>query len=430
MPSAERVGPSRRRSVRPTVSSHRSSPFTSVRYAERRRRGSGLRAVGVLLALLLLLAVIAVGGLWVYAATSLSGVPVTELARTDDQAQNTLVVLREADGSAGSVAIVQTSPLRPRPAVLVFPADLKVQLLGEGTRPLGDFLTDGGIGQLVDAVQRFTDDGDGNVIGLDHFVLVDLPRFGELVTALGGVPDCAEPTVDEVCGRSAPARVMEVVSPSGTSADDEPAHVLEVLGVVRNTLAELDAQTSPLRPLRTKRLIDAYVAAVETDRDLGPGSFDELAMSVVATSAVAVDVRVIPGVREEGAVRAEPEQAQTLFAAFADPSQPLPADTGITAPVELGPADVSVLVLNGTGVAGLAGEVAGFLTDKGFVIEDTDNAESFDPTSATVVEHGPGGQERAALVAGYFPGATVREVESPTTAADVTVIVGGDWSSA
>lgn len=417
------------RSSSPTVTSHRSSPFTSVRYAERRRWRSG-RLVVVGLAVVLVLAVVGVASLWVYAATSLSGVPVTELARADDGAENTLLVVRAEDGTAGTIAVVQSTPERDGPAVLVFPADLRVQVLGEGTRRLGDFLADGGVSMLVDAVQRFTDDGDGRIVGLDHYVTVDLGALRELLVELGGVPDCDDPATDELCGRLSPDAALAALAPAGDASDDAPERFAAAHRVLRNAVHELRERASVLRPLETKRLIDRYVAAIGTDVDLGPRSFDRLAEGVVATPASAVDVRVVPGVREGDVVRAEPEQAQTLFAAFADPSTPLPADTGTAAPLELTPANVAVRVLNGAGVSGLAAEVAEFLSGKGFAIESTDNADVFDPNAVTVVAHTAGGLERAELVAGYFPSATLREVAELPDGVDVVVTVGGDWSSA
>lgn len=414
------------------MSAPRTSPFTSVRYAERRRGRSTTRVLLVVLVITLVVAVAGAATLWTYAATQMSGVPVTELARADDEAENTLVVTREADGTAGAIAVVQTSPLHPdQTRVLTFPVDLRVQVLGEGARRLGQFLADGDVPLLVDAIQRFTDDGDGNILPLDHYVLVDLPELEGLVTALGGVPDCEQPG-QELCGRLAPARVIETLQRSGTPADDDPERVRAVHHVVRNTLAELRASAVLWRPLRTKELVDRWVATVETDRDLGPRSLARIADAIAATPGTALDVRVVPGTREDGVVTATPEQAQQLFTAFADPAEPLPADAGVEAPRELVPADITIRVLNGVGRSGLAGEVADFLSDKGFAIESTDNADRFDEGRKTEIAHAPGDSDRAELVAGYFPGAEVREVAADALPAgvDVVVTVGGDWSRA
>lgn len=398
----------------------RTSVFTSVRYAERRRWRSWLRIGAVLLAVVTVAAVVVVGALWVYAALRISGVPVSDLARADDGAANTLVVARDGTGAVSGVAVVQISEARQAPAVLLLPRDLLVDVDGEGTRRLGEFFTSGGVAVIVDAVQGYTD------IPLDHYAVVDVDAVGELAATLGGVPLCDVPGQDG-CRVLAADDVVTRLAATGTPADDDPARVRTVDAVVRNALHEATRWDLLWNPLRAKRLVDGYVEAVETDRDLGPRGLRSLAASLAAVPPDVLQVRVVPGVREDGAVRAALEPAEGLFQAFRE-LEPLP-DTGIEAPVELVPADVTIRVLNGVGRSGVAGEMAAFLEAKGFVVESTDNAAAFDPHAPTRIRHAEGAEDRGELVASFLPEVRGLETGPVPDGVDVLVVVGADWTS-
>lgn len=397
----------------------RSSVFTSVRYAERRRWRSWARIGVVVLLVVVLLALLAVAGVWIYAWLRIGADPVSGLARADDGVANTLVVATDGAGTTG-MAIVQTGDGRPAPAVLLLPGNLLVEVQGEGTRPLADFHAEGGVPVLVDAVQDYTE------IPLHHYVLVDVEGVARLAETLDGVALCEVPG-DEGCRRIDSAAVAERLAASGTPTDDDPERARRIHAVVRNGLHDATRPSLLWNPFQVKRLVDGYVAAVETDRELGPVGLRNLAQDLAALPPGALEVRVVPGVREEGAVRAAIEPAEALFQAFRE-VEPLPA-TGIEAPVELTPADVTVRVLNGVGTAGLAAEMATFLEDKGFVIESTDNAVPFARDAATRIRHAADAADLAELVAGFIPEATTIEAGRVPEGVDVVVIVGADWSS-
>lgn len=397
----------------------RSSVFTSVRYAERRRWRSWTRIAVVALVVLAVAAIVVVAALWVYAAVRISGVAIGTLNPAGDAAENTLVVTTEGE-AAGGIAIVQTSEARSGPAVLLLPRDLLVEVQGEGTRRLAAFHEEGGVAVLADAVQDYTG------ISLDHYVEVSVEGVEDLVSTLGGVPMCAGPG-DEVCPVVDPQEVGGRLAATGTPDDDQPERARRVHEVLRNGLESATRPGLLWNPLRTKRVIDDYAAAVATDQDLGPLDLRDLARRFAEVPAESLAVRVVPGVREEGAIRAAVEPAEGLFQAFRE-LEPLP-DTGIEAPVELVPEDVTVRVLNGVGRAGLAAEMATFLEDKGFVIESTDNAAAFDAHAPTRVRHREGALDRAELVASFIPEVGVIEAGPVPDGVDVIVVVGADWGS-
>lgn len=393
--------------------------FTSVRYAEKRRWRSWTRIALVVLVVAVAAAVV-VSVLWVYAAMRISGVPVSDLARADDGAENALVVASDQSDAPGAIAIVQTAERRDAPAVLLLPRELLVDAEGRGTRPLREFYEEGGIAVLVDAVQGYTG------IPLDHYVVVDVDALGDLVETMGGLPVCDIPG-SEGCRVLSGTAVVGQLAASAAPSDDDPRRVLAVEPLLRNGLHELTRWDVLWNPFRAKRLVDGYVRAVETDRDLGPGRLRSLAGDIGTFPPGRLEVRVVPGVREDGAVRAALEPAESLFQAFRE-LEPLP-ETGFEAPVELLPADVTVRVLNGIGRSGVAAQMAGFLQSKGFVIESTDNAPAFDPNARTVVRHAEGAADRAELVAGFLPEVTAVEAGRLPEGVDVVVVVGADWST-
>lgn len=397
----------------------RSSVFTSVRYAERRRWRSWTRIAVVALVALVALAIVVVAALWIYAAVRISGVAVSTLDPGDDGAGNTLVVTTEG-GAAGGIAIVQTSEARSVPAVLLLPRDLLVEVQGEGTQRLAAFHEEGGVTVLADAVQDYTG------ISLDHYVEVSVEGVVDLVSTLGGLPLCEEPG-GEACATADAQEIAGRLAATGTPADDQPERAQRVHNVLHAALGYATRPGLLWNPVKAKRVIDDYAGAVTTDRDLGPLDLRDLAQKLAAVPPGSLAVRVVPGVREDGAVRAAVEPAEGLFQAFRE-LEPLP-DTGIEAPVALVPEDVTVRVLNGVGRAGLAAEMATFLEDKGFVIESTDNAAAFDAHAPTRVRHREGALDRAELVAGFIPEVGVIEVGPVPDGVDVIVVVGADWDS-
>lgn len=59
--------------------------------------------------------------------------------------------------------------------------------------------------------------------------------------------------------------------------------------------------------------------------------------------------------------------------------------TATPTPVQLERSDLSLTVLNGSGVAGAAGDVSEILEDLGYTVESTGNASKFDYTGITIL---------------------------------------------
>jgi hypothetical protein len=97
----------------------------------------------------------------------------------------------------------------------------------------------------------------------------------------------------------------------------------------------------------------------------------------------------------------------------------------ITTPEGPSPEDVTLTVLNGAGISGLAGRTAEALEARGFTVADIGNT---DPVDATVVRYPPGERAEAELAAreiGRHVGPDV-DIQEDAAAERVTVVLGAD----
>ena len=109
---------------------------------------------------------------------------------------------------------------------------------------------------------------------------------------------------------------------------------------------------------------------------------------------------------------------------FINQLQGKPADPGLATAPAAKPSSVTLDVLNGTAVAGLAGRNAAALRKLGFRVETIDSTAS---TNTTTVEYPPGAQNQAKAVATAVPGAQLTQTESVKK---VTLVLGADGRQA
>jgi hypothetical protein len=124
----------------------------------------------------------------------------------------------------------------------------------------------------------------------------------------------------------------------------------------------------------------------------------------VATSIVQVDTAAIP------------DFVRRLMGQSADP--------GLAGVSPAPPASVTLDVLNGTPVPGVAGRNADALRRAGFIVAAVDSTEA---AAATSVEYPPGQQSAAKAVAAAVPGATLVQTGSVQR---VTLVLGTDGHEA
>lgn len=396
------------------------SPFRSVRLRDRPRLRLAQRGVVGVAIVLVFALVVGLVVTWVLAARRIDGTSVVGLDPEPDEVRNIVVGLApDGDSGVDGVFVLQVGEARPDPAVLVLPAALEVDVAGEGVLTLAQASERAGMASLVEEVGDYTD------LEIHHYVRVDRAALATAIDENGGIEDCPSPDAPACPNVLGSDVAASLAPPSGAvSGRDRVVALAEAAALVGGEVAR---PRTLLDPRRALRWADAWDEVLRTDVDPGPGGARDLARALAGFDTATLEVRVLPGLIDEGRISVTPEEATELLAAFTDVTE-LPADIGTEAPRELTPGDIAVQVLNGVGEAGAAAEMATFLEERGFTVTDTDNAPRFDPRAPTTVGYA-GEEDRllAELVASFLPGADLRElVNPPPDGTQVVVTVGVD----
>ena len=203
----------------------------------------------------------------------------------------------------------------------------------------------------------------------------------------------------------------------------DTTRVSEHLDVARVVGAALSERGTFLWPPSALRWARGWDATVTSDVDPGVGRVTELGALLAAVDPTDVDVRILPGLVDDGRITVQPESSAVLLQSFRDLTA-LPAGVGLEAPRELLPSDVTVSVLNGVGQRGVAGAVSDALEQRGFLVAEIGNANRFDPRMETEVAHRASDEALARLVADVLPGAVLVEDEGLPAGIDAQVTVG------
>ena len=285
---------------------------------------------------------------------------------------------------------------------------------------------------LIQTVSQFTG------LQIDHFAQIDLLGFINLSTIVGGVQvNLCAATSDPNSGADFPAGVQTI---GGADAlkfvrqrhglphwdlDRVVRQQVYLAGLLRNVLSsdvllDLDKQ---------KAIIEQVGSSVTFDQGL---DLFDLAAQMQNVQPGNITFQTVPGLTEariDGADVLEPpgdEDVQAFFASLTTEAPTAPASPA--APTSAAPAvppgDVTVSVLNGSGVTGAAAAAATTLTSAGFVASSGGNATS---TETTTVRHHGGDDATAALVAAQVPGSAVT-VDGSVPAGTVHLVIGGDYN--
>lgn len=411
--------------------------FSSARRAPRRwwRRG-----LGSLVALVLVVVVgwaLLIGALWVYAWFQLGGL---DLQATDpdatplgsigasapEGATTVLVAITEPRDPTipgepdlvAPVALVQVGPMREAPAVLLLPTDLPLSVEGLGQVDLDEVHADGGEDLLARAVIDYAE------VRIDHVVSLTEDALPRMVELLGDVELCT-PT------GCSPVSVQQIRS--AQHSGDPDIFIRTLADVLRGVGRSMDSASVIRSPLTAKRAVDIVADEVRTDVSLRGRSLLRIAEGFSTIEDVEHDdIPLLRNPRSGELVPLE-EPAMVRFQRLRD-GDPIGGHEGEDDELEGLVIDlVEVAVLNGAGVAGLAGDIQVRLQSEGFQVIGTGNASSFDRTT-TVVAYGPEPEttEAAAVMLAQRLGDGVRleALERAPTfegePVDVLVTVGSD----
>ena len=275
---------------------------------------------------------------------------------------------------------------------------------------------------------------------IDHYVQVNLLGFYRISNAIGGVDVCLlhpqNPSTDAdefghgysginlpaghsvIKGSQALAFVRQRHGLPGGDLDRIKRQQYFLSAAFRKVLSG----GTLLNPFKLHSLLHAISSSLLTDpslnlialarqfQDLSAGNITFATIpndgpqmiypDGVATSVVTVDTAAMPG--------------------FVNRLQGKPADPGLAHAQAAAPSSVSLDVLNGTSVAGLAARSGDALRTAGFHV---DTVDSTDPTAVTTIEYPDGAQAAAKAVATRVPGAQLVETGSVRK---VTLVLGSN----
>ncbi len=270
---------------------------------------------------------------------------------------------------------------------------------------------------------------------IDHFAEIDLLGFIDLSTIVGGVQvNLCQATSDSLSGADFPAGVQTISGPDALAFVRQrhglPRYDLDRVvrqqvylgGMLRNVLS----REVLLSPSRQKEVVEHVAGSVTVDRGLDV--FD-LAAQLQGVRPGALTFQTLPGLTPERIDGAEVLQlpGQEVVHAFFGSLAAAPAaaqDEPRPATPDVAPGDVTVSVLNGSGVSGAAATAAGALADAGFQAGSGGNATG---TATTTVGYRSGDDAAAALVAAQVPGAALA-VDDGLPAGTVQLVLGTDFN--
>lgn len=362
-----------------------------------------------------------------------------------------------------TVMVVHLSPGGGRITVLSFPRDSVVpiyscpsepgfggQSAAAGVEQLNSTFAYGGANCLWKTIEHVSG------IHLDDFIQLNFTGFISVINDLGGVPVCLPVAIHKTrydrLKLSAGRHVLKGYKAlefwrlredfgMGSDLQRIQRDQLLMVGLVQKILKERVLHSLT----KTWRIINDISAAhaLTTDAGLTTGRMVTIARSLAGVSGKNIqfiEVPVLTYPANPNWVEFNTAETTKLFRAI-ERDHAVPADLkkskgkGHKTPAVklLKASQVSVDVLNGSGVNQVAGTTAAALTTRGFHILGTasaltaSGAPDYSYTKSVVEYSGPADLAAADTVAAQVPGAVVKQ-DSSVTAGSVTLILGSDFS--
>jgi LCP family protein required for cell wall assembly len=314
-----------------------------------------------------------------------------------------------------------------------------------GPQQLNHAATYGGLDCLGNTVEKTTD------IRLDHMVMVDFAGFENIVDTLGGVELCIpEPVSDPKAHLELDAGVQTLGgedalglarSRDSTEFKDDMGRIQSQQRLIGAILRKVTSGETLSSPTTLYDFLNSVTDSMVTDDGFTVDKMAELAIAmreVDLSRVTMVMVPVVDSLTHEYKVAPEEPEASELFAAVAA-GEVLPGeedDAGGEGATEtegaagaeetsVEPADVSVRVVNGTGVTGLAGQVGSLLAERGFDVTGVGDPAAGVP-AVTTVYHGPGQRAHAEELASVLANARLEEDAGLGEELEL-VMVSQDW---
>lgn len=290
-------------------------------------------------------------------------------------------------------------------------------------------------------------------VAIDHYIEVNFYGFVNMVNALGGVDVCVEqPVYDKKSGLRLNAGTSHVDGLKAlaftrarytlTGGSDLGRIDRQQLFMAQMMKQALSSKTLS-DPIKSGKFLNAALKSLRVDEKLAK-NLPALADQMKDLSTDKVEFGKVPlesdnymtpinGSAPQSTVLWDQHQAGDLFSRirrdepFVKPTpkkSATPAKKDKNAPT-VPPGDIQVLVRNGVGTLGLAGDAGSDLRKAGFAATVVPGVARRG-LRTTTIQYGPGREEAAKTLAAAIPGAKVKRLGS--LGSRVQVIVGADWN--
>lgn len=339
-----------------------------------------------------------------------------------------------------TIMVLHTDPDSSRSLLVSFPRDLWVDIPGRGGAKINAAFNDGPQA-VIDTLQSNFN------VPIQHYVEVNFDSFRDVVDAVGSVP-VFFPTAarDEVTGLNIPipgcneldgtqalafvrSRKLELFDT--TRGDWVSADAIPDLGRIGRQqaflreLGRLAMDASLTNPFKGNDIIDSAMGSLTLDDGFGRGDVFSLVDAFAAgdddtaSGPESVTIPTEPATRGGQSVLEATGDAEAVLARLRDFDTVVPDAPDAS---DVAPSDVSVRVLNGSGVEGAAAKALGELEAVGFEGGGSTNASK--TFQSTEVHYRPGDDDKAAVVAGAVKGPVELVEDDGVEGADVWLVVG------
>ena len=286
-------------------------------------------------------------------------------------------------------------------------------------------------------------------IRIQHFVEVNFAGFQSIVNDVGGVPVCLPFAINNPQARLHLTAGKRVVNGAQALAfvrlrenigeGSDTQRIQRQQYFLAAVMQKLKATNLLSQPSRIFNVVRDVAKSLTTDSGLDLSTMLRIADSMKSLSSSSVQLVTVPVVPYVGDPAAElsweQPQADRMFRAIeADRDLPTAArakSKGQTAKTAaagptVSPAKVSVQVLNGSGVNGVAGSAATALTAKGFTVTGTGPAANYSYT-ATTIQYSSAAQLPEVNTLKAALGSSVVQQDTALGAGSINLILGANY---
>ena len=345
-----------------------------------------------------------------------------------------------------TVMIAHVDPDSETGLLVSFPRDLWVDIPGLGESKINAAFNEGPA-RVIETIRNNFD------IPIHHYLEVDFAGFKGIVDAIGSVPIFfPTPARDAKTGLDVKLGGCEHLSGDQALAyvrsryyewydveqEEWRSDPTSDFGRIRRqqyfmrSIAKAAIDKGGRNPVKVYRLLDEVVQHLIKDPDLGLSDLQALANTFSNVDPAVVEMLTVPTVRafhgRADALDLLQDEAEVIFERLRRFSTDGDTSDDDPPPADLEPAEVRVMVQNGSGVPGAAGDTLEALRGLGFAgIDPPADADRLD-YAVSEIRYAPGAEGPARLVKAYLAGAgKLVPLDEAPGAAEVVLVVGRDF---